>query len=631
MKGLLKNTIVFFVGLVFFALPVAVYGANFETEQYDVSLDVKENNSFYVEEDITVNFTSPSHGIYRYIPKTGTIDYQRNGEAVKKHYKLKIKDIETPGFENEISYENNNIVIRIGDPDITLSGPVSYKLRYQVIGHEDGDAYLDQLYWGLLQGEWETSIKNADFTIKMPKNFDQSNVEFISGAYGSNDISRVEWSVEGNNLKGSINRELLKGEGVTLRIVLPEGYFVGERNNDWMGVAMYILIILAAVISILLWWFFGKDQKVVKTVEFYPPEGVTPGEIGYILDGVVDNNDVVSMILHFANEGYLEIIEEEKDNFRLVKKKDLPESAETYEHTLFQGIFTDRDSVNMEELKKDFYATFQASKSQLKGKFTKKRGNLVFTRTSIFAQIITALVLMNPLLSIAILGVGYRYLSFGYTLMFLPAVALTLAGYATMRSMYERKDNTRKRFKVGMSVATIFLSGFGLGIFIVESIFILNLPFASVLAALSTFVCMICAVAMKRRTKYSVEIMGKILGFKEFIRTAELHRIKTLAEENPKYFYHVLPYAYVFGLTDIWAKKFETIALAPPEWYQSSYNGNLFTSYVFLHSFHHYTNAMQNSIVIPSSGNVGTIGGGGFTSGGGFSGGGMSSGGGGSW
>lgn len=632
MKGFKRKLFVFWVGLLVIALPIVAYGANFETERYDVTLDVKEDNSFYVEETIHVNFTSPGHGIYRYIPYVGKWSYRLpNGELVEKNYKLKINQVETPEFKNEISYENNNMLIRIGDPNVIVSGDVNYKLRYQVVAYEDGDANLDQLYWGLLQGQWETPIKNADFTITMPKEFDASKVEFISGAYGSNDTTVVEWSEEGTTLQGSINRELLKGEAVTLRMVLPEGYFVGERNHDWMAVAMYGLIALAAIVSVLLWWLFGRDRKIVKTVEFYPPNGVTPGEIGYILDGVVDNKDVVSMMLHFANEGYLEIKEEENDNFRLIKKKELPESAETYEYTMFNGLFSERDSVDMETLKEDFYPTFQATKSQLKGKFNQKRGNLIFTKTSIFAQVVSALVLINPLLAVAILGVEYCYLSVGYTLLFLPTVALVLAGYGAMRSMYERKDSTRKRFKMGMSVATLLLSGLGFGIFIAEAGFLLELPLVGVLAAASSVVCMICAVAMKKRTKYSVEIMGKILGFKEFIRTAELDRIKTLAEENPEYFYHVLPYAYVFGLTDIWSKKFEGIALSTPDWYQSGYNGNLFSTYIFLNSFHHCTRAMQSSIVVPSSGGIGTSGGGGFTSGGGFSGGGMSSGGGGSW
>ncbi|WP_324822672.1 DUF2207 domain-containing protein [Sinanaerobacter sp. ZZT-01] len=632
MKGLVKKIIVFFVGLIFMSLPFTVYGANFKTERYDVNLDVSENNSFYVEENISVDFTSPGHGIYRYIPVTKTWKYQLlDGETVEKAYKLKIKELETPGFENEISYENGYMLVRIGDPDLTVSGPVTYKLRYQVIGHEDGEVSFDQFYWNLLSQEWETPIENADFTIHMPKEFDSSSVEFISGTYGQNDTSIVVWDREGNTLKGSIQRELQKGEGSTIRIVLPEGYFSGERNNNWMAPAMYVLILLAAGMSFLLWWFFGRDPKIIKTVEFYPPQGVTPGEIGYILDGAVDDNDIISMILHFANEGYLEIKEEEKEQFQLIKKKELPDSTETYEHTLFQGLFEGRDTVRLDELKEDFYPVFQASKGQLKGKFTQKKGNLVYTKASVFAQIITTLILINPLLCVAILGVEYRYLSGINTLLFIPVIVLVLAGYGTMKSMYERKDNSKKGTKTGMSIASVLLIGIGLGGFFLLGNFLLDLPLASILAAVSTLICTVCAVAMKRRTQYSVQLMGKILGFKEFIRTAELDRIKRLAEDNPNYFYHVLPYAYVFGLSDIWAKKFESIAVAPPDWYHSGYNGNLFTTYVFLNSFHHYTNAMQSNIVIPSSGGTGTIGSGGFSSGGGFSGGGMGGGGGGSW
>ena len=32
------------------------------------------------------------------------------------------------------------------------------------------------------------------------------------------------------------------------------------------------------------------------------------------------------------------------------------------------------------------------------------------------------------------------------------------------------------------------------------------------------------------------------------------------------YFYFILPYAYVFGLTDKWAKNFERLSPQTPEW-----------------------------------------------------------------
>ena len=39
--------------------------------------------------------------------------------------------------------------------------------------------------------------------------------------------------------------------------------------------------------------------------------------------------------------------------------------------------------------------------------------------------------------------------------------------------------------------------------------------------------------------------------------------------ENSEYFYNILPYAYVLGVSDKWIKKFESISLQAPSWYDS--------------------------------------------------------------
>ncbi len=136
---------------------------------------------------------------------------------------------------------------------------------------------------------------------------------------------------------------------------------------------------------------------------------------------------------------------------------------------------------------------------------------------------------------------------------------------------------------------------------------------------------------MKRRTKKGAELLGKILGFKEFIRVAEVDRIQKLVEQNPSYFYDVLPYAYVLGLSKKWAKKFENIGVEPPNWYQGSFGNRPFTTLLLLNSLDHATRVMSDSIVIPSSSGGGDSGGGFSGGGGGFSGGGMGGGGGGGW
>ena len=39
--------------------------------------------------------------------------------------------------------------------------------------------------------------------------------------------------------------------------------------------------------------------------------------------------------------------------------------------------------------------------------------------------------------------------------------------------------------------------------------------------------------------------------------------------DNPEYFYNILPYAYVLGVSDKWMKKFEGITMEAPHWYYS--------------------------------------------------------------
>ena len=45
---------------------------------------------------------------------------------------------------------------------------------------------------------------------------------------------------------------------------------------------------------------FGRDKKIVPTVEFYPPKGLTPAEVGLVIDGTADKKDLISMIIYYA-------------------------------------------------------------------------------------------------------------------------------------------------------------------------------------------------------------------------------------------------------------------------------------------------------------------------------------------
>lgn len=125
-----------------------------------------------------------------------------------------------------------------------------------------------------------------------------------------------------------------------------------------------------------------------------------------------------------------------------------------------------------------------------------------------------------------------------------------------------------------------------------------------------------------KRTKAGNQVYGQILGFKEFIKKAELDRLKMLVEENPSYYYDIMPYAYVLGLSEQWIENFETMHMPEPDWYSGR---DPFGDAVF-YSMVRSANACATAPETSSGGSSG----GGF-SGGGFSGGGSGGGGGGAW
>ncbi len=53
-------------------------------------------------------------------------------------------------------------------------------------------------------------------------------------------------------------------------------------------------------------------------------------------------------------------------------------------------------------------------------------------------------------------------------------------------------------------------------------------------------------------------------------------KLEMLVNENPTYFYDILPYTYVLGVSNKWIKKFESINVNPPTWYNYSDSIDIF-------------------------------------------------------
>ncbi|MDC7221129.1 MAG: DUF2207 domain-containing protein [Spirochaetales bacterium] len=595
----------------------------FVIDRYSVEMDVGEDNSYEVTETLELDFSADRHGIIRDIPL-----YFDDMPVV-------ISKIRVPGYETSISQDREYTHIRIGSADTYVRGKVKYTISYHYDVGADNLPDMDEFNFNLIGVQWDTQVKEGDFRITLPKAFDASRVNCTSGPYGSTDNSGVEWTVEGNVIEGKLIRSLNNYEGLTVALPLPEGYWVGAKKHRppfWFidTVVAYALFALAAVLSFLLWLAKGRDNQLFPTVQFEPPQGMTPAEIGYIIDGSVDNKDVTSLIIYWAEKGYLAI--EEVKNGRgkttelaLIKLGVPGSDARSYEKKIFKDLFKSGSGgrVTTKDLTNSFYKTLSWGVRNVTKTFTDSKENRIFVRSSGGTTFLAFLLSMVPMSFMGVRTVGQ--LGGGgplwvFCIFFAIFTSVFYVQTGTFISNLRMGQNGGKVMVVLAIVSTVLIGAL--------VVFEFDYPLVKYLAAVgSSFTAAFFASIMSKRTEYGDKILEKVLGFRDFIKEAESDKLEMMFESNPSYFYHILPYAMVLGLSDKWSSHFDSLAVEPPDWYRGNrydrFNTRDFERDLS-RSFGSLSGAMSSS---PSS----SGGSSGSSSSGGSSGGGAGGGGGSSW
>ena len=595
----------------------------FHITDFNVDITLQENNVYDVTQVITVDFNAPLHGIYCYVPLT----YKWDTPEGKKEYRAFIYNADVSGAPFETYTEDGIYHIRIGDPDRLVTGKKVYTVKYSLDVGDDWIDDYDFLYYNIIGTQWEVPIDNVSFTIRMPKAFDASGLQAYSGKYGSTQQD-VRLQADGNVITGSSTRPLSAFEGITVYTELPEGYFVGERTMAPLELLIIVVMGGLVLLGLVLFLLFGVDRKPVRTVEFEPPDGLTSAEVGYVIDGSVDNRDAVSLIIYWAEKGYLEIEEKEKNALVLRKLKDLPDTAKPFERTFFDGLFANREEVSVDELKYTFYDTMTGVKSGISAAFESKQRR-VFTKRSLRFQALLSFFTALPFV-LSLLYANYIYMDSFMGAAFIsliPLVVLLPSVYILGRLMRGWRGLTRRKRAFQLAGSLIFL-GTAMAAYLALMFLLYNMPVLGIAGVAATLALGLLSVFMRKRTDIGVQWLGRILGLKNFIATAEKSRLEMLVNENPQYFYKILPYAYVLGVSEAWAKRFENIGIQPPPpvWYHG-YGMSTFTTLWLMHSLNRSLYSMGSAMAARPSPKGGTDGFGG----GGFSGGGFGGGGGGGW
>lgn len=542
---------------------------SFETEIYLTAED-----RFTVVERIAWDFEGAKrHGIFRDIP----VAYGR-GRSADYHIRLDVGRVTVDGADVPAarSRAGDSVRLRIGDPERLVTGVHTYEIRYAVSrgllffpGH-------DELYWNVNGTGWKVAVDRVTAAVYLPEDRgDALQLACFTGAAGS--VERACTARAGPaSAHFAAARALGPGENLSIVLGLPKGVIrepsaserFWSRVRDFLSPWM-LLPILVGFGMLHLWRSLGRDPagKDAIDVRYEPPEGMSPAELGTVVDERVHLVDITSTILDLAVRGHLRIEETETTKFLFLKDRDWElvrlegrDALRGHERLLLDGLFHQgADRVAVSDLKYEFH-------DRLPG-----------LRDAIYSQV------------------------------------------SGRRSYFAAPpDRVRTRWAIGGG-AVALLGAAVLGAQVVA---------AGLAILASGLVVLAFSPWMPRRTRRGRQAHQEILGFKEFLSRVDRDRLERMGTRTTDAFERILPFAIVLGVADEWAEAFADLYSAPPEWYASPRYRGGFRPTMFVSDIGTSLDAIGATIAAtpPSSGSGGS----GF-GGGGFSGGGFGGGGGGSW
>lgn len=545
-----------FAAALFLLILLPLSAESFIMDRYSVSIDVDSSRTLHYEEDMALDFIYPSHGIIR------DIQYIFPGYDGYPRTRADVSDIKADR-PMDVSRGSGYVHLRLGDPDALITGKQSFAISYDyALGKDYYDDY-DELYINIVSADgWDTVIRDVEFSVTFPYPVDAGRIWVTYGPYGSLERLPFTLSDDGMTVRGSASG-LAPGEAVTLRVEMDEGYFADARSPYS---SLYLIFSCGAAATVLilsfiifLYFRYGRDEKLAVPVEFHPPAGITPMDISYISSGSIGDDAVGAMLFYWADQGYVKIDEAARGEYTFSVLM-WPTEMEKREESLFSSFFTspvvDGKTLRISGFPSKIrrvvlpaeHAYFSGSRSLFDSNSLKAR------RLASIAS--GALAIIHAIVSGLLSGMS----------LFAPCLILSFMAFVSSRTL----SSARKLVLPAVAFMAFFMFFIGFGYFS-----ILSSAIPSMLAAaeaglfiLSLFSASIATSFIYRKSKYGNEITGRIEGFREFIDKTEKDKLEKLSEEDPRYFYHVLSYAMVFGLADKWCDKFRGIAVEDVPWYK---------------------------------------------------------------
>lgn len=304
-------------------------------------------------------------GIYRDIPLQYVIEGDQGYQLTAN-----VLNVKRGGQPEEYKVFKDNpeyLRIRIGNPDVTISGEHVYEIYYEiqpvVIRTDDGQ---DIVRLDIPGSGWSVPTEQASATLNTP--FTTTSSTCYVGSPGSTEQCRV---TKNGNLRFTSDGMLSAGHTLTLEAAYAGGTFkqtaqlttlqTGPQQSFWQGflfglggILVFLFAVVRPIISYILYRLRRRKELVIARYE--PPKNMSPAELGLLLDNSSSSAELTAALLDMAVNGYLKIVQtKEKKWWRraeydFIKKKPADGAMPKHQKDLYLAIFRQGKRVSAKEL-----------------------------------------------------------------------------------------------------------------------------------------------------------------------------------------------------------------------------------------------------------------------------------------
>ena len=472
-----------------------------------------------------INMDSPATGLTFPLPR-GAKNVMVNGSSARTYSSATDPDV----VLTDLSFLNGYM----GESTVTF-GYTLDDVLYTEKNEQTKKSHL-MMRIPLLCG-FDYPVKQLAFSVTMPGDVTGKKPTFTSGFLQTNIESIVNCVTGGSLISGTVAQTLQDREKLTLVMEVDEAMFPGKLIIFREGNPEVVPMSIFAGAALLYWLLFMRCLPLLRQRRTEVLEGVTAGELGCHLTAA--GADLTMMVFTWAELGYLRICPDKRGRVYLQRRMGMGNERTAFENRCFHSLFSKGDLVDATGMP---YARLCAKVSQtisgVQEMYLRRAGN-----SFIFRALSCGIGLFC--------GICYAHnFTTNSTLQVILSIGLGLLGIVCSWMIQDGTYRLHIRGKIPIYIATAaYILWIALGI-------LSGAWHVGLLTVLGQLLTGLAAAYGGRRSDLGRHQAGLILGLRHYLATISKEELDRTLENDPDFFFRMLPYAIALGVDTQFAKLF---------------------------------------------------------------------------